>query len=143
MKRLLTFEAFIPKNINKRVEDLKRIQAKELKEYEEFVKEFQKNLDLMKDKTSDDPKEQLFIDIIQDYVIKNDRVEYPFRIYLFKNDEYMFEYDWKNDTLWCSYDRVWSVFASKFNMSYETCKRFITDQIETYFKFRPSTTFTS
>ena len=132
---------FVPKNINKRADDLKRIQAKDLKEYEEFIKEFQQNLDLMKDKTSDDPKEQLFIDIIQDYVIKNDRVEYPFRIYLFKNDEYMFEYDWKNDTLYCSYHKVWSVFRDIFAMSYETWQQFITDRVETYFKFRPYTTF--
>ena len=132
---------FIPKNIDKRAEDLKKIQVKDLKEYDVFVKGFKQNLDLMKDKTSDGPKEQLFIDLIQDCDIKLDQNEYPFRIFLFKNDKYMFEYDWKIDEFYCSYDSIWKVFESKFNMSYQEWQHFISDQIETYFKFRPSTTF--
>ena len=139
MKRILNFEAFVPKNIDKRAENLKRIQAKELQDYEEFVKEFKKNLDLMKDKTSDGPKEQLFIDLIQDCVIQTDQEKDPFRIFLFKDGQYMFEYDYKTDYLWCSYDGVFAVFISKFNISYHEWQQFITDQIETYFKFRPST----
>ena len=131
---------FIPKNINKRVEDFKRMQAKELKEYEEFVKEFSKNLNLLKGKKSIDEKEQLFIDLIQDCVIKLDQQKYPFIIFMFKDDDFMLEYHWKNAFLWCSYDKVWKVFESKFNMSYDTWRRFIADQIETYFKFRPSIT---
>ena len=140
MKSILNFEAFVPKNIDKRSEDLKKIQAKELQDYENFVKEFSKNLSLIQSKKSVDEKEQLFIDFIQDCVIKLDQNEYPFSIFMFKKDKYMFEYDWKNDTLWCSYDRVWSLFESKYKMSYQSLQQFIADQIETYFKFRPSTT---
>ena len=131
---------FVPKNIDKRACDLKRIQAKELQDYEDFVKEFSKNLTAIQDKKFINEKEQLFIDLIQECEIKTDQQKDPFRIYLFKDDEFMFEYDWKNDILYCSNDRVWSVFVSKFNMSYETWKRFIADQVETHFNFRPSTT---
>ena len=141
MKRLLTFEAFVPKNIDKRAEDLKKMQAKDLKEYEEFVKEFSKNLSLIQGKTSVDEKEQLFIYLIKDCKIKLDQQNNPFIIFMFKDDEYMFEYDWKNDALWCSYDRVWSFFIDKFNMSYETWAQFIADQIEIHFNFRPSITY--
>ena len=132
---------FIPKNINKRAEDLKRIQAKELQEYEDFITEFKQNLDLIKGKTSDDPKEQLFIDLIQDCDIKSDQTEYPFRIFLPKDEKFMFEYDWKNSFLCCSYHKIWSVFRDKFAMSYLECQRFITDQVETHFNFRPFTTY--
>ena len=129
----------MPKNIDKRAEDLKIIQAKDLKEYEKFVKEFQQNLDLMKDKTSDDPKEQLFIDLIQGCDIKSYQYNQLY-IFMFKDDEYMFEYDWKNDALWCSNARVFSVFRDTFKMNYQECQHFISDQVETLFKFRPSTT---
>ena len=131
---------FIPKNINKRVENLKKMQAKELLDYEKFIKEFSKNLTTIQGKTSVDEKEQLFIDLIQNCVIKTYQIEYPFKIYLFKDDEFMFQYDWKNDTFWYSYDRVWSVFRDTFKICYQECQRFIADQVEIHFKFRPSTT---
>ena len=141
MKRLLTFEAFVPKNIDKRAEDLKKIQAKELQDYEDFIKKFSKDLSLIKNIKSEDPKEQLFIDLIQDCDIRLDQTEYTFRIFMFKDDQYMFEYDWKNSFLWCSYDRVWTIFfsKSKYNMSYQSLQQFISDQLEIHFKFRPFT----
>ena len=133
---------FIPKNIDKRAEDLKKIQAKELLDYVKFLKEFQQNLALLKGKTSIDEKEQLFIDLIQGCDIKLDQYKHHFIIFIFKNDEFMFEYYWKNDEVCCAYDNIWSIFKSKFNMSYKELNIFITDQIETHFKFRPSTTAT-
>ena len=130
------------KNIEKRAKDLEIIQAKELKEYEAFVKEFQHNLALLKDKTSNDPMEQLFIDLIKDTEIKLDQTAYPFSIFLLQNNKWMFEYDWKNDKFWCHYDRIWSVFKSKFNIQHQNWKDFIIDMVEEHFKFRPSTTGT-
>jgi hypothetical protein len=140
MKKILTFENFVPKNIEKRAKDLEIIQAKELKEYEAFVKDFEHNLELMKDKKSDDPQEQLFIDLIKDCSIKTDQEKYPFQILLFKDDKWMFKYKWKIDEFLCQYDRVWKFFKSKFNISYQNWKDFIKDMLEKYFKFRPSTT---
>jgi hypothetical protein len=143
---------FIPKNIDKRAKDLEIIKAKELKDYEAFIKEFQHNLKLMKGKTSNDldlinPQEQLFIDLIKDCQIKLDQTEYPFCIFLmkneslFKDDKWMFKYKWKNDEFWCHYDLVWLVFESKFDMRYYIWKDFISNTLEKHFKFRPSTTF--
>ena len=140
MEKILKIKAFMPKNIDKRAEDLKRIQAKELLDYEEFIKEFQQNLKNIKNIKSEDSKEQLFIDLIQDCDIKTDIVEYPFIIFLFKGDKFMFEYNWKIDKIYYSYNRFWSVFESKLNMSYDTWQRFMTDQVETHFNFRPFTT---
>ena len=132
---------FIPRNIDKRSKNLEIIQAKELKEYQDFVKEFQHNLSLIKDKTSNDPKEQLFIDLIKNCEIKLYQEKYPFRIILFQNDnKWMFEYNWKDDEFWCHYDHIWKVFESKFNISYETWKDFILNTVEKHFKFRPSIT---
>ena len=129
----------MPKNIDKRAEDLKRMQAKELKDYEKFVNEFSKNLNLLQGTTSIDEKEQLFINLIQDCDIKLDQQKYPFSIFMFKDDKRMFEYDWKKDTLWCSHSRVWIVFRDTFKMNSQERKHFISDQVETHFKFRPST----
>jgi hypothetical protein len=132
---------FIPKNIEKRDKDLEIIKFKELQKFETFVKEFQHNLALLKDKTSIDPQEQQFIDLIKDCSIKTDQEKYPFSIFLIQDDKYMFYYNWKNDIFWCQYDRIWSVFESKFNISYQNWKDFISNMVEKHFKFRPSATF--
>ena len=136
---------FVPRNIDKRAKDLEIIQSKELKEYKAFIKEFQHNLSLIKDKTSNDPdlinpQEQLFIDFIKDCTIKLDQVKYPFIIFLIQDDKYMFYYDWKNDKFWCHYDRIFSVFESKFNIEYQNWRDFMLDMVKEHFKFRPSTT---
>ena len=73
---------FIPKNIDKRAEDLKRIQAKELQDYEKIINDFQKNLKNIKNIKSEDSKEQLFIDFIQDCDIKLNQHKYPFIIFI-------------------------------------------------------------
>ena len=136
MKRLLTFEAFVPKNLDKRSEDLKKMQAKELQElqeYENFVMEFSKNLAILKGKTSKDEVQQIFIDLFKGCDIKIDHIEYPFMLFLFKDGKYMFQYDWKNDYFWCSRANVLSMFETKFEMSYQDFAMFITSQIEIYF----------
>jgi hypothetical protein len=134
MKRLLNFESFVPKNTDKRSKDKEKI-------YETFVKEFSINLEKIKTKTSNDPIEQLFIDLIKDCQIKLDQQKNPFRMYLFYDDKYMFDYNFEKEFFWCHYDRVWSVFNSKFKIQYEAFEEFISDMVEKYFNFRPYSSF--
>lgn len=138
---------FIPKNIEKRAKDLAIMQAKELAEFEIFSTEFQKNLAFIKDndkyKKYEDIKEQFFIDLMKNCLIKTDQDKYPFLIFLFKDGDYMFQYNWKNGIFWCSLNRAWTVFEQRFQMSYEEQQQFILDQVETHYKFRPSTTMLS
>lgn len=131
---------FIPRNIEKRSKELEIIKFKELKDYETFIKDFQYNLDLIKDKTSDNPKEQFFINLIKNSSIKLDQTEYPFDIFLIENDKLFFYYIWKSSILWCSNDLI-LVIESKFNNQYETWQDFIKNMLEKHFKFRPSIIF--
>jgi hypothetical protein len=138
MLRLLTFESFIPKNIEKRTKDFEIKHAKDLKEFEAFIKEFRHNLSLMKDKKSEDHMEQLFIDLIKDCSIKLDQEKYPFCIFLFDGNKWMFEYDWKEKLLWFDYNCIWEIFESKFNIDYQEFKIFILNMMFNYFKFKIS-----
>ncbi len=133
MKRLLTF---VPKNLEKRAKDLEIIKAKELADYDNFMTSFQKNLTAMKGVISNDPKEQLFIDLMEDCHIKADQDKHPFYIIISKGTEYVFQYNWKNGYFYCSFNRVWSVFKPRFQMSYKDWQQFITDQVERHFKFQ-------
>jgi hypothetical protein len=54
--------------------------------------------------------EEKFLDMWNGCTIKFDYKKRPESIFLVKNDKYMFEQDYKNGYLWCSYDDVWSVF---------------------------------
>lgn len=140
MLRLLTFESFIPKNIEKRTKDFEIKHAKDLKEFEAFIKEFRHNLSLMKDKKSEDHMEQLFIDLIKDCSIKLDQEKYPFQILLFQDDIWMFEYNWKHYIFLYHSNKVWSVFKSKFNIDYQTHNQFIKNMIKKHFKIKTHAT---
>ena len=130
---------FIPKNINKRAEDLKRIQAKELADYEEFLKEFTNDLNDIKTKTSKGLEEQTFIDLIKNCTIKRDQTKYPYRIFLFNANEnkFLFEYDFKHRFLWYTENIIRDIVKYKFNMSIQPYHEFIVEQFRKFFKIMP------
>lgn len=71
--------------------------------------------------------------------IKIDQEKHHSKIKFLKNGNYMFQYNWKTDILWCSFDTVWSIFEQQFEMSYQDQQHFILDKVEKYFNFRPFT----
>ena len=131
---------FIPRNIDKRSKNLEIIQAKKFQEF--YI-----NLEKIKLKTLNNnlfnPQEQLFINLIKDCQIKIDQEELPFRIFLFQDEKYIFDYSWKDNRFWFQKDHILTAFESKFNMSYHIFQDFIKDILEKHFKFRPFTTLTS
>lgn len=139
MKRLLTYESFVPKNIEKREKELELKNAKELADYNTFLINFKDNFEAIKDKKSNDPMEQSFIDLIKDCEIKLDQKVYSFQIFLMKDNKYMCEYDWKYDKFLYSYDNIWSVFESRFNISRQDYLQFIKNRVEAHFKLKTST----
>jgi len=54
-----------------------------------------------------------------------DKEEYPYRTFFFKYDECYFGYNQKNGNFWYDYDKVWSIFETKYNMNFQQIQVFI------------------
>jgi hypothetical protein len=77
--------------------------------------------------------EQRFIEIIKGLVIDKDE-EYSNSTFYFKDEKYFFELE--KDTLWCSYDNVWSIFYKEYQMDYYSVQAFLRNQVEEHFKMK-------
>ena len=139
--KLHKFETFVPKNLEKRQEELKRMQEKEEKELNELASKLSKIIEGFKDIVVDDEKEQFFIDKFVNCKIKIDHKKYPNEIYFFdQSDKYLGEYDSKNMEFWISYNNIWSFLESNYNLNYNQVKDLTQAWVEEHFKLRPVTT---
>mgnify|MGYP001591996186 CR=1 FL=1 len=131
---------FVPKNIDTRATELAKIEAKKLQQFCDFLNQFGPALMAAQHIVKADPKEQLFIDLLQGLTIKVDLIGHPYKIYMLNEQQYMFEYDWQHNIFYCHYDRVWSLFETNYDIDYQSVHKFILNQVEKQFFFRPSTT---
>jgi hypothetical protein len=84
------------------------------------------------------PEEKWFIDILwnlKEYTSD----KYTDRIYYKKDKELLFEYNQKNGYFHCSYEKIWSVFESKFNLNYNEISSLIKGMVEEHLKLRSVT----
>ena|SRR3970040_1586539 len=81
-------------------------------------------------------KEDRFLELIDDLEIKIDKKIYPKSTFFFKGDVLLFEQDSKNDTFWCNYYEIWSVFGKEYHMKYEEIQSFIKNMMERHFKMK-------
>ena len=134
MKRLLTFEIFVPRHIEQRLVDLESMKVYKNAEFKIFVQEFQRNLKHIKGLTVTDPKEQFFIDLLQPLIVITSK---SLKIYLFDaiKNEYVIEYDW-NDNIFSCESPIWRAFKTKFDMSTQDQRQFIGQQVEKHFNIK-------
>jgi hypothetical protein len=106
-------------------------------------------------------KEKLFLKLIEGFEWKYGAQEYPSSLFGFKGKEFLFEIynskelnqqkiianyrfgseqDLKNTEFWFNYDKIWSVFESKFGMNYSEIQSFMNGMVEKHFKIRRVTT---
>jgi hypothetical protein len=106
-------------------------------------------------------KEEVFLELIEGFEWKCDIKTYPNFLFGFKDDIYLFEIykskeinqqkiianyrfgleqDLKNANFWLDYDKIWSVFESKFGMNYNEIKSFMNGMVEKHFKMKGFTT---
>jgi hypothetical protein len=134
---------FVPKKIVDRQERLKCIYQEKFLRYEAFVKEFEIDLEKIPNLMLDDLKEQFFLDLFKNIIlIRGGQLNisgknYPFNIFLFKHNQYMFRYDWQHGHFWYHYDRVWQFFEADSGLEYIDISDKISDMLVKYFKFRP------
>ena len=87
------------------------------------------------------PHEMWFKSIVNNLTHKAvDKEKYPNYIFFFKDNYCFFEYNQKNGTFWCNYDKVWLIFLTKYRMDYQQIQVSIKGQVEEHFKLRGLTT---
>jgi len=134
---LMTFETFVPKNLEKRQEEFKRIQEKEEKELNDLASRLPKIIEGFKDLKINDEREQFFIDKFKNCKIKTDHKIYPNEIFFFdQKDNYLASYDSKNEEFWISLQNIWSFLESNYDLNYDQVKELTKAWIEQHFKLR-------
>ena len=78
-------------------------------------------------------KEERFWGLINETVLKIDKVKYPNSIFGFKGEEWWWEYDSKSGYLWLRWYFIWSIFESEYSLDYNDIQSFIKEQVETHF----------
>jgi len=135
MKRLLKFETFVPKNLEKRQEELKRLQEKEKRDLKELANKMQEIVKTFKDVVVEDRAEEWFVDQFAAAKIKTDNVEFPHKIYFFnRDDKYLGNYDFKDGYFWLSFPNIWSYFLLEYGYLYDQIKELTQRWIEKHFK---------
>lgn len=75
------------------------------------------------------PEERFLLDMmngIKPFISKN----YPKSIFWKKDDDILFEQDYKNGWLRCNYNKIWSVFSKKYEYSYPEIQSFIKSVVD-------------
>jgi len=89
-------------------------------------------------------KEQRFLELISGIDIHQPKVDfqkYPNSLFWFDKDGiFICEYDWKNNYFWFHYLKVWSVFETEFNLTYQEIRNFLSGMVEEHFKMKGVTT---
>ena len=145
MKRLLTFEAFIPKNIEKRFKDLEKnnalilakeekIKALKLAEFQKLVKDFTDKFEILKTANSENFDEQFFLDFLKDcHIFVHTRTN---RIYIDNvNNEHLFEYEYVRGLhhFWMHGKRVAKFLSENLNIPVSKLGNLIQPIFEKYF----------
>ncbi len=78
-------------------------------------------------------------ELCQNLTIKIDEDRFPNRIFWFRGDELIFDYDKKSGYFNCNYSLVWSVFESEFELNYHQIRKLIKGKVEEHFKLKDVT----
>src|SRR5690606_38012308 len=78
--------------------------------------------------------EERFWELVSDTTLKFDFVRYMNTIFGFRGDEYVCEYDFKNNYLWLRYSTVWSVLEKEYDLNYGEIQSIVKNEVEEYFK---------
>ena len=97
-------------------------------------KSYKRRLLVEKKFSKEQEMENLFLEFAVDLKIKIDEKEYPNYVFLFKNYECYFHFNLKNRIFYVNYDKIWSIFKSKFELNYNDIQPFMKYMLERHFK---------
>src|SRR3989304_5142583 len=98
----------------------KKQAQRELDQIKDRIKELEKIINEPEDKTKE-MSDFLFAMFNETTMKITGDKEFTF----YKDEEWIFQQDYKNDTLWVSYHVVWQVFEEKYGLNYQQIKDFI------------------
>ena len=78
-------------------------------------------------------KEEYFIELLKCLTIKTSD-KYPGSVFYLYNDKVYMEHIEKNGYLFVNYDKIWSVFESKYSLNYKEIRELIKIQVEEHLK---------
>lgn len=75
-----------------------------------------------------------FWELVSGTTVRFNFETYPNRIFGFRDDEYVWEYDFKNNYLWLRYSTVWSVLEKEYDLDYSEIQSIVKNEVEEHFK---------
>lgn len=139
-RSLLTFESFLPKNVDQRADKLQKMAAQQLQDFLKFVEQLQSNIAAVQGLQVADGTAQTFINLLQSLDCRIDQEMYPFCIYIYNaQDTFFFEYHWLDGDLYCQYHQVWAPLGSHLNYDYVSIQRYMQQQWQKYLQVKPTT----
>lgn len=98
MYKLLTYESFVPKNLEKREKDLAAKIAKEILAFQPMIDDFHVSLGDLQGLEVKDPLEQLFVDQFKYLKILTDQRAFPWTIFLSLDERILFAYYFQDNS---------------------------------------------
>src|SRR5690606_18388333 len=86
------------------------------------------------ERIADKTAAQRFWELVYGTELKFDFEKYPNRLFGFRGDQYIWEYDFKNNHLWLRYTTTWSVLQKEFGLNYNDIQSLVKSEVEEYFK---------
>jgi hypothetical protein len=112
--------------IKQEYERIKTSVEKQLVQLDEARERIEK-LEKMESKPT---PEERFMQLVDGLEILPKKEKWPDSLFFAKNGEIWFEWDQKNNYLWCRYDTVWRVFETEFGLNYDEIQSIIKEQVE-------------
>ena len=94
------------------------------------------------ERIADKTAAQRFWELVYGTELKFDFEKYPNRLFGFRGDQYIWEYDFKNNHLWLRYTTTWSVLQKEFGLNYDDIRSLVKNQVEEHFKCKGVTSST-
>lgn len=77
---------------------------------------------------------QRFWELVSGTEVKFDFKKYPRTLFGFRDGEYVWEFDFRNNYLWLRYSTVWSVLETEYSLDYDDVQALVKNVVEEHFK---------
>lgn len=81
-------------------------------------------------------KEDMFLEITNDFCIKSDEETYPDTLFFFVCNRNIFQYELTTGNFYCSFHFYWSIFEKEYELNYNEIQSFTKNMVEKHFKLK-------
>src|SRR5690606_17537227 len=82
---------------------------------------------------------QRFWELVSATEVKFDFDRYPRTLFGFRDGEYLWEFDFRNNYLWLRYSTVWSVLENEYGLNYDDVQSLVKNEVESHFNCKEIT----